>query len=55
MPIVRINRTMRFIFLIDRRAAAANQFAADLLSALPPKAGMPGWLERTVGAWLQVP
>src|SRR5262245_41928648 len=31
---------MRFIFLIDRYAARANQFAANLLSALPPKADM---------------
>src|SRR5262249_48755214 len=38
--IVRTNRTMRFIFLIDRCAAGANQFVADLLSALPPKADM---------------
>jgi hypothetical protein len=30
---------MRIIFLIDRCAAGANQFATDLLSALPPESG----------------
>jgi hypothetical protein len=33
---------MRFIFLIDRCAAGAYQFAANLLSALPPKAAIRG-------------